>query len=185
MAKENRKQLVIEPVIQYSLIRQLLVQWGLHLVATLVLLTILQVFLGGFFNTWQYHLERIGPTLASFTVSLLFLLPVYVMNSLKLSNRFAGPIHRFRRELRSVAEGRPYRELKFRDNDYWTELAEELDLAINAIRDQIAAELKEQTSAAVPSTSQSSSAVPRSGIVLSADGQIIPESGLPQSPSAT
>ena len=185
MAKENRKQLVIEPVIQYSLIRQLLVQWSLHLVATLVLLTILQVFLGGFFNTWQYHFERIGPTLASFTVSLLFLLPVYVMNSLKLSNRFAGPIHRFRRELRSVAEGRPYRELRFRDNDYWTELAEELDSAINAICDQIATELAEPPSEATQSTPQSASSAPRSGIVLSADGQNIPSSGTPQSPSAT
>lgn len=158
---EKRKQLVIEPVIQYSLIKQLLQQWCLHLVATLLLLTMLQVLLGGFFHPWQIHAQKLWPTLASFTVSLLFLLPVYVMNSLKLSNRFAGPIHRFRRELRSLAQGRPYQELKFRDSDYWTEMADELDAAIAAIRDQLVTELSSET-ASKPTTAPTGIAFPSS-----------------------
>lgn len=145
MAPGKRKQLVIEPAIQYSLIRQLLAQWGLHLLSTLVLMTILQVLLGGFFHPWSYHLERIWPTLASLTLALFCLLPVFVMQSLKLSNRFAGPIHRFRRELRRLGDGAPYREVKFRENDFWQEISGEFESAVQAVRRQIRKELEAGT----------------------------------------
>ena len=133
----KRTKLVIEPKIQYSLVRQLVAHWTLHLAATLLLLTVMQVLLGGIFRPWQYHFDKIWPTLASLAVSLLFLLPVYIQSSLKLSNRFVGPIHRLRRELRSLADGQSYRELKFRESDYWAELADEFDNAVEALQKQV------------------------------------------------
>ena len=123
MSARKRTRLVIEPVIQYSLVRQMIVQWSLHLLATLLLLSMLQVMLGGFFHPWSYHASRIGPALASLSVALVVLLPVFILQSLKLSNRFAGPIYRLRRELRQLREGQPYREMQFREDDYWQDLA--------------------------------------------------------------
>ena len=105
MAHGKRKRLVIEPTIQYSLIRQLVVHWSLHLLATVLLVCMLQVLLGGLFHPWQHHVERIWPTVASLVITLAFLLPVYIQSSLKLSNRFAGPIHRLRRELHGLPGG--------------------------------------------------------------------------------
>ncbi len=171
MAQFKRKRLVIEPTIQYSLVRQLIFQWTLHLVATLLLLAMLQVLLGGFFQPWQYHVGRIGPTLASLAIAMCFLLPVFILSSLKLSNRFAGPIHRFRRELRRLAEGASYQELKFRENDYWQEMGDELDAAMDALRAQMVKEI-----------AASSTPTARSGIVFSSDDpQVIQNSSQPSS----
>ena len=153
MTKGKRSKLVIEPTIQYSLVRQLVVHWALHLTATLVLLTLLQVLLGGIFRPWQYHLDRIWPTLATLVVSMLFLMPVFIQSSLKLSNRFAGPIHRLRREFRSLADGQSYKELQFRESDYWKELADEFDNAVDALQKQVAFEAKNANSDSVATSS--------------------------------
>jgi hypothetical protein len=134
MAKGNRKRLVIEPAIQYSLVRQLVAQWCLHLTATVLLLIMLQILLGGIFQPWQYHFQRLWPMVASLVITLAFLAPAFIVSSLKLSNRFVGPIHRLRQLLRDLADGKPCEDLKFRKGDYWQELATEVERALQALR---------------------------------------------------
>ena len=53
---------------------------------------------------------------------MVFLLPVFVVDTIKISHRFAGPIFSLRRTMREVAEGKPPRKLKFREGDFWHEL---------------------------------------------------------------
>lgn len=130
----QRSRLVVEPEIQYALVGQLCWQWCMHLIASLMLLAMLQVLLGGFFRPWNEHLEQIWPTLASLTIAMVCLLPVYIHSSLKLSNRFVGPIHRFRNELRAIANGQEYSPIKFRDQDYWPTFSKEFDMAISALQ---------------------------------------------------
>jgi hypothetical protein len=134
MSKASRSKLVIEPTIQYSLVRQLVIQWTVHIVSAVALLTVLQVLLGGLFRPWQYHFDRIWPLAASLVITLLFLAPSFIMNSLKLSNRFVGPIHRLRQQLRQIAEGQECDQLKFRRGDYWQELASEMERALEVLR---------------------------------------------------
>ena len=66
---------------------------------------------------------------------LLFLAPPFILSSLKLSNRFVGPIHRLRQQLRQIADGQPFEDLKFRRGDFWQELADEMERAMAALRD--------------------------------------------------
>jgi hypothetical protein len=134
MSKASRSKLVIEPAIQYSLVRQLIVQWTVHIVSAVALLTLLQVLLGGLFRPWRYHFDRIWPLAASLVITLLFLAPTFILNSLKLSNRFVGPIHRLRQQLRQIAEGQACDQLKFRRGDYWQELASEMERALEVLR---------------------------------------------------
>ena len=54
-------------------------------------------------------------------------IPLVIMDILRLSNRFAGPIFRLRREMAKLAAGENIGPLKFRDGDYWQDLAEELN----------------------------------------------------------
>ena len=56
---------------------------------------------------------------------MAFLLPVFVVDSIKLSHRFAGPIYSLRRAIRDIAQGKPARKLKFRRHDFWHEIAED------------------------------------------------------------
>ena len=179
MPQNKRSRLVIEPEIQYALIWQLCRQWCLHLAASLMLLSMLQVLLGGFFRPWSEHFQQIWPTLASLCVAMLVLLPAYIHSSFKLSNRFVGPIHRLRMELRAIAEGKPYELLKFRESDFWPLIAKELDDAINVLTHKsesaVAKTSKTATPQQVDDTGESieaqwnGAAVPGGGVTFPSD----------------
>jgi nitrogen fixation/metabolism regulation signal transduction histidine kinase len=68
-------------------------------------------------NSWWSH----GP----FLLVSVFLLPVFVMDTIKLSNRFAGPVYSLRRAMREVVQGKPPRRLRFRKRDFWHDLADD------------------------------------------------------------
>lgn len=171
MTNDQRKQLVIEPEIQYSLVRQLCGQWALHVVASLTLLIMLQMLLGGFFRPWSEHWSQIAPVVASIGISLLFLLPIYLRNSLKLSNRFVGPIHRFRRELRNIASGEPHQPIQFRDEDFWPTIADELRAAMEAIESRARAVAASHDSL----DAGSDNIAPGGGVILPGDGSNTPD----------
>jgi len=80
----------------------------------------------------QYH--RYGPCL----LASLLLLPVAAMDVLRLSNRFVGPVSRLRSALGNLAAGQPIEPIQFRDNDYWRDLANDLN--------QVAARLQQADS---------------------------------------
>jgi nitrogen fixation/metabolism regulation signal transduction histidine kinase len=54
---------------------------------------------------------------------MILLLPIFIRDTLKLSNRFAGPMYRLRTELRKLATDQPGNAVKFRTGDFWQEVA--------------------------------------------------------------
>jgi hypothetical protein len=73
------------------------------------------------------HLRDLWWTQGPFIVVMLFLLPVFVVDTVKISHRFAGPIFSLRRAIREITQGKPPRKLKFRTNDFWHELSEDFN----------------------------------------------------------
>ena len=73
--------------------------------------------------------QRFAPAAAA----SLLILPLVVMDLLRLSNRFAGPARRLRNALCELGEGKEVRPLLFRDNDFWQETAAEF----NRVNDRI------------------------------------------------
>jgi hypothetical protein len=63
-------------------------------------------------------------------IATLILLPLVIMDTLRLTNRFVGPVFRLRRALREAAEGHMTRPLHFRDDDFWREVAEDFNRAV-------------------------------------------------------
>jgi len=77
---------------------------------------------------------RYGPAL----VASLILLPIVMVDVLRTSNSFVGPVVRLRAALRELADGRPVQPLNFRDNDQWRELAAEFNrAAARVVRDSV------------------------------------------------
>ena len=64
---------------------------------------------------------------------LMLLFPVVIYDLLTLTNRFAGPMFRLRREMQRLARGESEYPLGFRDNDYWIDVADDFNL----IRDEL------------------------------------------------
>lgn len=64
------------------------------------------------------------------SLTLVFLALVGIL----LSNRIAGPLYRVTRHLNDLAEGNASGEIRLRDNDYFTELAEAANKVIRKIK---------------------------------------------------
>ncbi len=72
---------------------------------------------------------------AAVLLASLILLPITAMDVLRLSSRFVGPVSRMRSALEDLAAGRSIEPVQFRDDDYWRDLAGNLN--------EVAARLKQ------------------------------------------
>src|SRR5262249_31329705 len=58
----------------------------------------------------------------------LAILPLIVLDILKLSHRWVGPIFRLRASLRALTLGKPVSPIRFRKGDFWQDLARDVNV---------------------------------------------------------
>ena len=85
-----------------------------------------------------------GPALLGSVV----LLPLVLLDCLRLSNRFAGPMVRMQRVLRELAAGERTEAITLRPGDYWVECAE----SINTVRGRLHEQNSQEKTKHTPST---------------------------------
>ncbi|MDA1049900.1 MAG: hypothetical protein O3C40_05405 [Planctomycetota bacterium] len=73
-----------------------------------------------------------GPAL----LGSVLLLPLVLLDCLRLSSRFAGPMVRMQRVMRELAAGQTPPAFALRPGDYWTEFAENLNTVMERLRQQ-------------------------------------------------
>ena len=142
-SRPQRRQKFIDSKVQGALARRIIFHWLVFLVVASVTALMLQV-LSDPFRPSGEHLENVWYTHGPFLVVMVFLLPIFVIDTIKVSHRFAGPIYSLRRSMREVADGQPPQKLKFREGDFWHELASDY----NAMIDRLAPNCGEESSAA-------------------------------------
>ncbi len=124
--KNVRKRLYINPEIQGGLIRRTLAHWMLYMVAVLLTVTLWTVYRGSeatAVSLTQEVLSNFAPAM----IAGLVLLPFFLYDQLKFSNRMVGPIYRMRQEMKKLIRGEGVQKLRFRDRDHWTNLADEFN----------------------------------------------------------
>jgi hypothetical protein len=121
-----RKRLFVDPKVQGALIIRAVGYWFFCLLTMSLALLLWRLWTGParlfylqFDEMWQWY----GPA----AIASLAVLPLVIIDVVRLSNRFAGPLYRLRREMRKLASGEPVRALKFRDGDFWMEFADEFN----------------------------------------------------------
>lgn len=132
MSHPERKKKFVDPKVQGALIRRLVIHWVLFIAVASVVAFCMQV-LSNPFRSVSEHARQLWWTHGPFLMVMVFLLPVFVHDTVKLSHRFAGPIYRLRHTIRSIAEGSPARRLKFRDFDFWQGLAEDFNKMVEQL----------------------------------------------------
>lgn len=125
--KNCRKIAVVDKKVQYSLAFRVVMHFFIFLCAGTILGLMNQFLMnpsGGAKENVSVFFRQNVP----FLLAMLCLLPVFVRDTLTLSNRIAGPIYNLRTTISSILNDDPdVRPLKFRDGDYWTALPEEFN----------------------------------------------------------
>jgi hypothetical protein len=129
MNQSRRKKHFIDGYVQGALARRIILHWLVFLGVGSVVAFLLQV-LSNPFQPLMDHLRDTWWTHGPFLLVMAFLMPVFVVDSIKLSHRFAGPVYALRRALREIAQGEKPRRLKFRKRDFWHGLADEYNAVL-------------------------------------------------------
>ena len=119
----KRTRTLIDSEVQGSLIRRVAIHWIVFFVCNTVALTLwIQLFeLPD--SPWDESAAEMLRRFFPFFIITAALIPAFVWDTLKLSHRFAGPITRLRSTLVELREGRAVSPLRFRESDFWQEIA--------------------------------------------------------------
>jgi len=148
--KSMRRHLFVDPKVQGALVGRVALYWFASLVTLTMMLVCWRVLAGSTrvfaLNSgemWLYY----GPAvLASFV-----LLPLVLIDMVRLSNRFAGPMLRLRRSMRAVARGERVEPIRFRDGDFWHEFARDFNAMLEQVQGESAPEDTEEMPQETPS----------------------------------
>jgi hypothetical protein len=129
-----RKQLLVDRQVQGALLVRAASYW-LYCLLTLTLMTLCWRIAHSEPQPFQGHWAALQADFAPVAAGSLILLPIVLIDVLRLSNRFTGPMVRVRRLMSQMAQGQSVPPLSFRDGDFWIEFAADLNV--------VAARLKE------------------------------------------
>lgn len=155
MSRFQRRKVYIDSSVQGALARRIILHWVVFLCVASLVAFVLQV-LSNPFRPLVDHLRDMWWSQGPFLVVMLFLMPVFVVDTVKISHRFAGPIFSLRRAIREIAQGKPARKLKFRDNDFWHELSEDFNamlVHLGLLNDEVPVDADEERHQHKPVTS--------------------------------
>jgi hypothetical protein len=152
MAQPRRTKKFIDTNVQGALARRIIYHWLVFLLVASLAAFVLQI-LSNPFRPLSAHVNDLWWTHGPFFLVLMFLLPVFVVDTIKISHRFAGPVFALRRAIQEIVQGKPPRKLNFRRYDFWHELATDYNamlLRLELLDDEadVTPEPEEETTAA-------------------------------------
>lgn len=120
----KRRKALVDPEVQGGVLRKIAFHWlcffTCNALALMIWIRLFEQPDADWGQTFGDTLRRFLP----FFVITLALIPAFVWDTLKLTNRFAGPILRLRAALADASQGRAIAPLHFRTNDFWQEIAQ-------------------------------------------------------------
>jgi hypothetical protein len=126
MKKFRRRILLIDRKVQGALAIRVVGYWLFALLTTWFFLVLWNVWSGPA-RPFEVVFDEVYQNFAAAAVISLMVLPIVVMDVLRVSNRFAGPAYRLKLVLRDLAEGKEVRPLTLREADFWQEIAADLN----------------------------------------------------------
>ena len=131
--KNQRKRSVVDARVQWTLASRVLLHFCVFIVAGAVFGLITQ-FLSDPFQGLNGHMRSYWSNNGPYMVALLCLLPIFIRDTLKISNKMAGPICRLRDTVDRLAKGEDVAPLKFRKGDMWDDLPEKFNQMVDELR---------------------------------------------------
>ena len=124
----RRTRLFVDSQVQAALLKQMSVSWlgVLGFIASVMLAV--ESYRGGFTLGFHECLTAMWDHNAALIVALVLLAPLMILDALRISHKFAGPMVSFRRALERLASGDRVDAIRFRENDAWKDIADNFNL---------------------------------------------------------
>ncbi len=127
-----RKRLFVDPKVQGTLVIRVLSYWIVCLVTVTLMLLCWSVLCTP--RLFYTHLDDMWFHYGAALVASLILLPMVIVDIIRVTNRFAGPMLRLRRSMRALARGEHVEPIRFREGDFWKEFADEFNAVVARVQ---------------------------------------------------
>lgn len=134
MNTKKRRILFVDRPVQGELVRRVIVYW---LLCMLVVTNMAVCWLVIPQNPSSLH-EFVGMTykvLGPVLTTSVFVVPLIIIDIIRMSNRFAGPVYRLHREIHRIADGQAASPIQLRRRDHWQEVADDFNRMLDRIRE--------------------------------------------------
>ena len=135
MSKHKRKKNFVDNKVQGALLRRIFSHWLLFFAVAGGSVLLLQTLLG---DSNVPVMDRLKEQIGEFTlfaIVMAALFPGFMLDTVRFSNRFVGPVGRLRRHLQQLSRG-DTSECSFRGDDFWVEAAAEFNAVADLVKSQ-------------------------------------------------
>ena len=122
-----RKRLFVDPKVQGALVMRVVVYWVVCLITMALMLLCWRIVVSGPARLPHTHFNEMWFFYGPAVIASFILLPLVIVDIIRLSNRFAGPMLRLRRGMRELVRGEHVAPIRFRDGDFWQDFADEFN----------------------------------------------------------
>jgi len=122
MATAKRMKYLVDPPVQWAIGRRILLQWAAFAVCLLMVNVILRTMTEMIVTPFREAFVNSLTSQISVLVILASMLPMLVLDTVKFTNRFAGPMYRLKNAIRCVRHDAAPAPLVFRGGDFWQEV---------------------------------------------------------------
>lgn len=136
---QARRRKFVDRPIQGALVLRVMLYWVVGMLVQALLVAFLAIVTSTNDDVhvrageFWWHLKLVA-------FSSLCILPLLMMDMIRLSHRWVGPIYRLRTALQALARGEQQPPLKFRDGDFWQELAADFNAAAARVNGALSAD---------------------------------------------
>ncbi|GAA4469358.1 hypothetical protein GCM10023156_61270 [Novipirellula rosea] len=135
----KRTRFLVDPKVQWSIAARVAGHWAIFLMCLVSINVCVRVFAAVIHQPLWDALQSALVAQAPIVVVMFVLLPVFLRDTLVMSNRFAGPMYRLRTALAALAGGESIKAIKFRTGDFWLSAADDFNLVLvqlNSLKDE-------------------------------------------------
>lgn len=136
MSGLKRKQNLVDKSVQGGLIRRIFVHWVVFFFVTALAVLSINTLLGDPSLSFSSRIGKEISELAYLGIIFISIFPAFMLDTIRFSNRFVGPIVRLRRHLVELGTNGNTDDVKFRDNDFWQAVAGEFNAVNDLVRQQ-------------------------------------------------
>jgi hypothetical protein len=122
-----RRRWFIDRPIQGALLARAIIYWAATLVIQIVLLIFLTMIISSP-DDFYLNMARLWTYLRLLVIAAALVLPLVLRDLVRLSHRWVGPILRIRTALNALSRGESISPIRFREGDYWQELAGDFNI---------------------------------------------------------
>ena len=117
-----RRLWFIDRPIQGALLLRAILYWAASLASQIALVAFLTMITSSP-DDFYVNVGRLGSYIRLTLFAAVLVLPIVLRDMVRLSHRWVGPIYRLRTALQALSRGETVAPIRFREGDYWQELA--------------------------------------------------------------